>query len=155
MNSELKKDFAMRISQANNVQMIIISYEMIVSYLEEACETDDKFIYSEKIELSKRCIDEMMRNLHYEYEISKNLKELYLYMKRRLRIAVWNDDIEAVKEVIKLATKLKEAYLEIANQDESSALMQNTQSVVTGITYGRNQVLDEVTNGTMNRGYRV
>ena len=36
MDNDLKKQFAMRIPQANNVQMIMISYEIIDAYLQEA-----------------------------------------------------------------------------------------------------------------------
>ena len=71
MNSELKKQYAMRITQANNVQMIIISYEVIETYLDDAANASDHNIYVENIDLAKRCIEEMMNNLHYKYDLSK------------------------------------------------------------------------------------
>lgn len=155
MNSELKKEYALRITQANNVQMIIISYEIIETYLDEAGNADENAIYKENIEMAKRCIDEMMNNLHYEYELSKNLKVLYLYMKKRLRQAVWEEDKKAVSEVKTMVSELRESYEKIADQDNSAPVMLNTQSVVTGITYGRNQILDEMSQDVSNRGYRV
>ena len=155
MNSELKKQYAMRISQANNVQMIIITYEVIGTYLDEALMNAESISYTENIDMAKRCIDEMMYNLHYEYDLAKNLKDLYLHMKRRLRQAVWENDRDAVLEVKRLVNSLKEAYLKIVDYDDSAPIMQNTQSVITGITYGRNQILDEVSQDTGNRGYRI
>lgn len=155
MNSELKKQYAMRITQANNVQMIIISYEVIETYLDDALNATDHGIYVENINLAKRCIEEMMNNLHYEYDLSKALKELYLYMKKQLRKAAWEDDKDAINEVKNMVSKLRESYTQIADSDTSLPVMQNTQSVVAGITYGRNQILDEVSQDIGNRGYRV
>ena len=83
MEDSLKKQFAMRISQANNVQMILVSYEIIDTYLRDAknfnAGTGDYVI---NIDKAKRCIEEMMNNLHYEYDIARDLKQLYLYMKK-------------------------------------------------------------------------
>lgn len=155
MNSELKKEYAMRIAQANNVQMIIISYEIIETYLNDAYEAVDTDSYRENVNRANRCIEEMIYNLHYEYDFAKNLKELYLYMKRRLRQAVWDDDKEVITEVRGLVSGLKESYIQVEDQDSSVSLMQNTQSVMAGITYGRNQILDEVSPDIANRGYRV
>ena len=145
----------MRITQANNVQMIIISYEVIETYLDDAANASDHNIYVENIDLAKRCIEEMMNNLHYEYDLSKALKELYLYMKKQLRKAAWEDDKDAINEVKNMVSKLRESYTQVADQDSSSPVMQNTQSVMAGMTYGRNQILDEVSQDISNRGYRV
>lgn len=155
MNSDIKKQYAMRISQANNVQMIIISYEIIETYLEEAYSAADDACYAENIELAKRCIDEMMNNLHYEYELAKNLKELYLYMKKKLRQSVWENDKNSLLEVKNMVASLRKSYESVADQDSSQAIMQNTQSVVAGMTYGRNQILEEVSQDAVNRGYRI
>jgi len=155
MNSELKKEYALRITQANNVQMIIISYEIIETYLDEASKAENTALFNENIEMAKRCIDEMIFNLHYEYEISKSLKLLYLYMKKILRHAVWENDKEAISEVKKMVVELRKSYEKVADQDASAPLMQNTQSVMTGITYGRNQILDELSQDISNRGFRV
>lgn len=156
MKNELKKEFAMRISQANNVQMIIIAYEMVQTYIQDALDSkDNATAYTGNIELASKCIDELKANLHYEYEPAKALKELYLYMKSRLRDARYNKDYEALTEIDGYVSKLKESYESIKDMDTSDPLMSNTQSVLTGITYGRNQVLDELSNDIGNRGYLV
>lgn len=156
MKSELKKEFAMRISQANNVEMIIIAYEMAQTYIDDAISSkDNETTYVGNLELASKCIDELIANLHYEYEPAKALKELYLYMKSKLRDARYNKDYEALTETKGYLTKLRESYESIKDADESGPLMSNTQSVVTGITYGRNQILDELSNDISNRGFLV
>lgn len=156
MKSELKKEFAMRISQANNVQMIIIGYEMAETYLQDAMDSkEDEASYVGNIELASKCIDELKANLHYEYEPAKALKDLYVYMKAKLRDAKYDKKYEALAEVKGHLASLREAYESVKDADTSAPLMSNTESVVTGITYGRNQVLDELSNDSGNRGYLV
>lgn len=156
MKSELKKEFAMRISQANNVQMIIIAYEMAETYIQDAMNSkDDETSYIGNIELASKCIDELKANLHYEYEPAKALKELYVYMKAKLRDARYDKNAQALVEVKGYLASLREAYESVKDTDTSAPLMSNTQSVVAGITYGRNQVLDELSSDNGNRGYLV
>lgn len=156
MDDNTKKQFAMRISQANNVQMILISYEIIDTYLLEAKQTNvGTGDYVISIDKAKRCIEEMMNNLHYEYDIAKDLKQLYLYMKKRLRQAICEKDVDAIDEVRKMIKDLHDSYESIADTDDSGPMMQNTQTVVAGMTYGKNQILQESTDDTSNRGYRV
>lgn len=156
MDDNTKKQFAMRISQANNVQMILISYEIIDTYLLEAKQTNvGTGDYVISIDKAKRCIEEMMNNLHYEYDIAKDLKQLYLYMKKRLRQAICEKDVDAIDEVRKMIKDLHDSYESIADTDDSGPMMQNTQTVVAGMTYGKNQILQESTDDTSHRGYRV
>ena len=156
MDDNAKKEFAMRISQANNVQMIIISYEVIESYLCDAQNfapgTGD---YVLSIDKAKRCIEEMMNNLHYEYDIARDLKQLYLYMKKRLRQAICEKDTDAIDEVRGMIKNLHDSYESVADSDESEPVMKNTQSVVAGMTYGKNKILEESTQDISNRGYRI
>ena len=156
MEDSLKKQFAMRISQANNVQMILVSYEIIDTYLRDAknfnAGTGDYVI---NIDKAKRCIEEMMNNLHYEYDIAKDLKQLYMYMKKRLRQAICEKDADAIEEVRKMINQLHDSYESIADTDNSQPMMQNAQSVVAGMTYGKSKTLDEAPTDIENRGFRV
>lgn len=156
MNSEQKKEFALRISQANNVEMIIIAYEMVSAYIEDALAAGEDFAkYEANTELAGKCVDELMANLHYEYEPAVVLKNLYLYMKTRIRDARYNRDYEALEEVNTYIKQLKAAYESVKEQDTSGPIMKNTQTVVTGITYGKNQILDELSSNVDNRGFLV
>ena len=60
---------------------------------------------------------------------------------------------DAVREVM---TKLKEAFEEVAKQDTSGPLMENTQQVYAGLTYGKGSLNEVLISGDeYNRGYRV
>lgn len=156
MNSELKKSYALRISQANYVEMIIVSYEIINTYLSDAYDSDiNSCEYDNNLDMANRCIEEMMANLHYEYEPARTLKQLYLYMKKLIKDAKYDKNTSAIQEIQKLVTRLHDSYEQVRSQDNSDTLMKNTQAVMMGMTYGRNKILDELTNECSSRGFLV
>lgn len=156
MKDELKKQYALRIAQANNVEMILIAYEMTETYLDDALtDREDSINYCSDLNMAKKCIDELLANLHYDYELSKVLKKLYIYMKNRLRDAEYNNDYAAIEEVKGYIDKLHDSYESIKSADTSEVLMKNTQAVVVGMTYGKNKILDELSNDVANRGFLI
>ena len=56
MTDELKKEFTLRITQANPISMITILYEIALAYLEEAAE-------------AKRLVTEVRQRLYWKKEI--------------------------------------------------------------------------------------
>ena len=51
---------------------------------------------------------------------------------------------------------LKESFEEVAKQDGSGPVMENTQQVYAGLTYGRDSLSEVTMYGNMaNRGFRV
>lgn len=153
MRDERKKEFVLRISQANNVEMILIEYEMVLEYINEAKENkENSSLFDTNVDMAGKCVNELLANLHYEYEPALALKNLYLYMKSRLRDARYNKDIEALDEVAGYIKKLHASYNEVKDSDKSKPIMENTQTVVAGMTYGKNQTL-EILSGNDNRGF--
>ena len=76
-------------------------------------------------------------------------------MKKRLRQAICEKDTDAIDEVRGMIKNLHDSYESVADSDESEPVMKNTQSVVAGMTYGKNQILEESTQDISNRGYRI
>lgn len=153
MRDERKKEFVLRISQANNVEMILIEYEMVLEYINEAKENkENSSLFDTNVDMAGKCVNELLANLHYEYEPAFALKNLYLYMKSKLRDARYNKDIEALDEVAGYIKKLHASYNEVKDSDKSKPIMENTQTVVAGMTYGKNQTL-EILSGNDNRGF--
>ena len=51
--------------------------------------------------------------------------------------------------------ELKESYEQIASQDTSAPLMENTQAVYTGFTYGKDSLNVNLTHQSVDRGFCV
>ena len=158
MKKEQKQEFTLRITRANKTQMIVILYDMVLVYLEdslEAFEKEDYVTYKWNIERAKDCIDELIQSLHMEYELAGILKGLYFFYKRELASAGVQKDKEKVLPVIKMIQELKESYEQIAAQDTSAPIMENTQAVYAGLTYGKNSLNVNLSDQGTNRGFCV
>ncbi len=158
MTSEKKNEYTLRISQANRAELIVILYEITIDYVEEAiaaASAGDVGSVSFSTANAMRCIEEMQNNLHFEYELARSLNRLYTYMKNKLRAAYISRETEGLAEVLDKLKKLKESYEKIAPTDTSGPVMVHTQTVLTGMTYSKDKVLDELTNEASGRGFRV
>lgn len=158
MTRELKQQYTLKITQANKTQLIVILYEMLLLYIEEAKkahEEEDRAGFREGIRKARGCLKELMASLHFEYEPAMNLLQLYLYSNRELARADIRNSVEELDHVEMIMTKLHEAYETVSQQDQSEPVMENTQTVVAGLTYGRNDLTESLTTQGSDRGFRV
>lgn len=158
MTKELKQEFTLKITQANKTQMIVILYEMLLIYLEEArgahAENNTEE-FEKSINRTKACLHELMASLHFEYEISRNLLALYGYADRELTKAFVRKSTKELTHVEDVIVKLHAAYETISKQDTSAPVMSNTQTVYAGLTYGRNSLAENLSDQGSNRGFCV
>lgn len=157
MTSERKQQFTLRITQANSTELVVILYEMMLSYLddaEEALKEGDEDALVQAIRMCRGCLNELEQSLHMEYEISGYLMRLYFYCARRL-VHAQAHEAEAFDEIRKVIEPLHDAYKEIAAQNPGGPVMGNSQTVYAGLTYGRNTLNENMADQGMNRGMRV
>lgn len=158
MKKEKKQEFTLRITRANKTQMVVILYDMVLVYLEDALEAFENKNFKEfkwNIERGKDCIDELLNSLHMEYEIAGILRGLYFFYKRELTTAAIQMKAELVTPVMQMIRELKESYEQVASQDTSAPIMENAQTVYTGLTYGKDSLNINLTDQGTNRGFCV
>ena len=80
---------------------------------------------------------------------------LYLYCIRRLAVCEAKGDKAALADVRKVIAPLCEAYRQIQDQNPSGPVMNNSQTVYAGLTYGRNQLTENMADQGTNRGMLV
>lgn len=158
MTNEMKQQFTLKITRANKSQLVVILYEMLLTYLDEAQEAHEK---GEKegfragIRKARGCLRELMASLHYEYELAFNLLQLYLYADRELTRADIHNRMEELSHVRMVMSKLRDAYGTISSQDASTPIMANTQTVYAGLTYGRGDLTENLADQGSDRGFRA
>ncbi|MBQ8118794.1 MAG: flagellar protein FliS [Lachnospiraceae bacterium] len=157
MTSECKQQFTLRISQANSTDLVVILYEMMLCYLDEAEQAQasgDDAALAEAIRKSRGCLNELEQSLHMEYEVAGNLMQLYFYCARKLVHAQVHKEgaLEAIRKVI---IPLRDAYAEVAKLNANGPVMGNSQTVYAGLTYGRNTLTENLADQGSNRGMRV
>lgn len=158
MTKEMKQEFTLRITQANKTQLITILYEMVLLYVEDAkkaLELEDKQEFRTSIRRIRGCMNELTASLNYEYEIAQNLLQLYLYINRELVQASIHYDKERLDHIQLVIEKLQKAYRQIESLDTTGPVMNNTQTIYAGLTYGRNTLTENLANPSANRGYCV
>lgn len=158
MTKERKQEYTLRITQANKTMLSVILYEMILDYADEAKEAyrqENRVAYREAIRKMRGCIHELMQSLHLEYELAVQLLQLYLYVNRELAAADVRNNPEPLDHIEMVIRGLHESYEELVKQDDSGPVMLNTQTVYAGLTYGKNQLTEDMADQSMNRGLRV
>lgn len=158
MTKECKQQFTLRISQANPTEMIVILYEMLLCYLEEAedaVKSDEKELFKEAVRKARGCLSELMASLNLKYTPAPELMQLYIFCLKRLAHAERKRDLQPIDEIKKIIQPLHDAYQEIAPQNTQGPVMNNSQTVYAGLTYGRNTLTENMTDQSSNRGMLV
>ena len=159
MTKEAKQQFTLRITQANSTELVVILYEMALTFLQEAKEAGEKqdmAEYKDAIRKTRNCINELIQSLHMEYEPAENLYKLYMFCIRRLAYAQVRNKVQVLDEIESVLSKLKDAYAQIAPNNSSAPVMSNAQTVYSGLTYGKSASLaEDVTGQSANRGMLV
>ena len=158
MTDELKKEFTLKITQANATELIVILYDMILVYIKEAgefWETDNEEEYLRSLQKIRNCIGELMDSLNLDYEMARNMYSLYVFfLKEIVKAEMKENEISYIEAIKPMIESLRNAYNKVASENKNGPLMQNTQTVYAGLTYGRNDVnvnLEQLSN----RGFRI
>ena len=145
MENSLKQEFTRRISQCNRGELIVIMYDIVFAYIEEAKkahEHKDYEGYKMAIKKAQKSIDSLMHGLDFKYNLSRDLHKLYVYAKNCLAKAIYQNRLDGIYEAEKVLKSLYASFCEVAKTDTSGPLMRNTQQVYAGMTYGRNTLIE-------------
>lgn len=157
MTGEQIQKYTRKISDANATQIIVIVYEILETYIDDAIgayNEKDFGAFSNNLKKACKCVSDLEEALDMQYEISANLLDIYLFVNKELSIASVTRDVETVSRIKTFITKLKKSFEELAKQDTSAPVMGNTQEVYAGLTYGKG-TLTESTSMESNRGFTV
>lgn len=173
MTNEKKQEFTRRISSANPTDMVVVIYDIALEYIEEAkemaaglsiaSEVSEETVPGEDIRKKRsalnllvvkirNCINELIGSLHYDYSPAGEMLWLYMYCSIRLMDAQKNGDASAFTETGSILKRLRDAYAQIAPTNKAGAVMNNSESVYAGLTYGRGTLNEDVL-GSSNRGF--
>ncbi len=155
MKDSLKQDFQRRLSHCNKGEMIVIMYDIVFAYLDEAKEAhqaNDYELYKTAVKNGQRSIDALINALDFSYDISKELHPLYVTCKNLLAKGIYQNRLDGIEEAEKILKRLYSSFCEAAKSDTSGPLMRNTQTVYAGMTYGKASLNENLT-GDYNRGF--
>ena len=162
MTKDQISSFQIRITQSNKTELIVTLYEIYFAYindclsvlskLTEKKEKSDLDEYAKSLRMASQVVRHLEDDLNFSYEISGSLFGLYHFVEGRLAKASYSLSKEDLEDTLKVMKPLYESFKEVAAQDDSKPLMQHTQKISAGYTYGRNDVNESV-GSESNRGF--
>lgn len=158
MTKEMKQIFTRRITQANRTQLVVVVYDMLLAYLDDAHKAygvDNMYAFVGSLESARNCISELRNSLNFEYALSKSLFSIYSFADRKIAGSITGFDEENLGAIADMFRKLRDAYHTISKDDDSEPLMENIQNVYAGFTYGRTDVNESLMNYGAGRGYCI
>lgn len=141
MDKEQIKEYSMRISQSNKTQIVEITYEIIINYLDSGriCLDNSNvtgFVFNMK--KARQFVNQLSSALDFQYGISYDLMSLYMFANEcLLKSELRREDVH-LDTVRNMMVKLREAFEQVSKQDKSGAAMQGGEKVYAGLTYGKN-----------------
>jgi len=159
MTKELIQTCTARITQASKTELVVIIYEIILSDIEAAqtaFQNKDTIAFVKELKHAGRFLNELMGTLDYKYRLSFDLMSLYIYVNKALTTAIFQKNVDTLTTADSIVRKLLIGFQGICKEDLSGPVMQNTQQLYAGFTYGKG-VLNEVyiDPREQNRGYKV
>lgn len=158
MEKEVIREFTIKIAESNRTQLLVHIYDLILISLKEAneyAELGEMGAFKHSVGRAQGLVRELMEALDFNYAISLELLELYLFVNRSLLQAMAIHKIEPLEGLDRVIGNLRRAFEEVSQEDRSAPLMQNTQKIYAGLTYGRTTELSETCQENTNRGYQV
>ena len=156
MKKEQIQEYTRKVAEASRSGLVVITYDIIMSELQNAREYEENREEAQMVKSLKsaqRFVTNLMGSLDYHYAISLELLSLYRYVNQVLVTSIVKKNTEGLSGAEDVLQKLREAFDGVSKQDHSGAVMQNTQRVVAGLTYGRGQLTETcLGNGAENRG---
>lgn len=156
MTDEKKQEFTLRISQANPSQLVVILYELFFFYIEEAetkLAADDKTGFTKELQKAHGCLNELIGSLNPEQELSQTLLKFYFYVSARIGAAIGSRSVEPLKDPKRLMMRHYEIYKADAVHDTCPPVMDRTQTVYAGLTYGKKDLIVNREDGGAGRGF--
>lgn len=152
------KDFTRRITNSNRSELVIVKFEILFYYLQEAIDEkqkQDHKNFKSNIRNADAVLVSFQETLDFQYELAGNLYILYVYCREQLAQAMYTFDETGIQNAQKVLNGLYESFCEVAKQDCSKPLMQNTQQVYAGMTYQKGQINENFGQADSNRGFYI
>ncbi|PKM93981.1 MAG: hypothetical protein CVU84_13840 [Firmicutes bacterium HGW-Firmicutes-1] len=159
MNDTMVKDFQNKIVNAGKADLLLINYEMLFVTIDEALqaiEEEREEAFNKLLSQANRLLRELSDNLDFNYDISKDLMAIYIYVSKQLidaSITFSKDPILGAKTVL---NTLYTGWLQASTKEEKQKpMVMNGQKIYAGLTYGKDKLNEMVYDGVVSRGFRA
>ena len=159
MKKERIQEFAARVTQGSKTDLIVVMYDIVLEDIAEARRivafeengtgcggkqkrygTQTREAYKKELLHAARFVSELMAALDFRYRLSYELRNLYVYAHKCLTEAAFSGETRKLSDVEDMMNGLKAAFEEVAKEDSSGPVIQNSQKLTAGLTYGKGRL---------------
>ncbi len=151
-----KADYVARIANATPLKLTIITYELTLAYIAEAADSETEKEVGSAVTKARAFLADLRNSLDMSYEISGSLMPLYIYVDKLLAANLYSKNIDTLNECTKILTSLLGSWNKLDEQlGDEAPIVENSQQLYAGLTYGRNGQLEEYMPDSHNRGFKA
>ncbi len=161
MQQEVKQIFTRRIVESNRSELIVVLFDILDCYVQEALDryhkTGTMTDARESLRYAALVLEHLKDDLDFgtDSRLCGQLFSIYDYCQRQIAKSLYQNREDGVMEVQKLMAQLRTSFEQVAKEDDSEPLLDHKDNRVAGYTYGRNDVTETSTNYDPNRGFLV
>lgn len=150
MTEEQMDAYKMRIAQAGIAEMTTIMLEMEMQWIQDASAA-----YTEKkLEEFERCVDkaqsvqvELMNVMNMENPVAVDVYSVFVYINKQLiRAKIKRQPLE-FERLVAMLEKYHAGFSELIKTDQGGPVMQLSEKVYAGLTYGAGGLVESSTGG--------
>ncbi len=159
MTKEQVSTYTMRISQANVSALAVIIYDMVLDYMDEGMEyyeKKDTVHFEGAMQKAQAALQELMAMSKVDSQVACDVMSLYLFIDKQLLMSIVKQEPVHLSECRGYLERLRASFIEISKTDTDAPLMEHTQQVYAGLTYGKgrlNESFDPIAD--RNRGFQA
>ncbi len=140
MTKEQVSAYTLRISQANTSALAVVLYDMILDDMEEGIrvyDAGDLERFEAIVKQAQSFLQELMFMSKMDTPTGCDVMSIYLYVNKQFLLSIVRRKPVEWKVCREAMEKLRSSFQEISERDPDAPLMQHTQQVYAGLTYGR------------------
>lgn len=155
MTKEKIQDFTIRVTTANKTEMIVILYDIAITYLQDAIDAlseGNNSEYRKELGRARNTLRELQNSVDTSIDLGMTLLKIYVYANKELTKAYMDYDEARIFHVMAMFIGLRDAYMEAGKVDKSGPVMDNVETICSGYTYNRYLMKETVSTAEYNRG---
>ena len=158
MTSEKKQEYTLRITSANSTALVVILYEMFFDFADEAlCAVKEGRREEANLSFDKaqEALLQLIGSLNMEQDPAPAIYQVYMYVSAMMGKARGSMKAEPMEAPLRFMRSLYETYKKDSASDTSGPVMDNSQKVYAGLTYGKGTLSESMDEGSGSRGFFV
>ena len=151
MTTEEMNVYKMRITQAGVGELTVIMLEMEIQWINEAIDAfnkGDMDTYTSNLDKASATQVELMNVLNLDNEVSKDVYAVYIFFNKQIVNSKIKRKPQELERVVEMLKQYHESFAAIAGTDTEGPVMQQSEKVYAGLTYGNGGLVENSLGGT-------